>query len=112
MVGERSGRSYRLGDVLEVIVSRVNLEDRQIDFDLVESLDSNLAALGKGKLKAGAGKAKAGTSKSSSAKKGATGKKAADSASKQQSSKQQPSKRRKSSKRPGKKERARLKGLL
>lgn len=107
LVGERSGRSYRLGDVLEVIVSRVNLEDRQIDFDLVESLDSNLAAPGKGKLKAGAGKAKAGTSKSSSAKKGATGKKAADSASKQQ-----PSKRRKSSKRPGKKERARLKGLL
>lgn len=39
LVGERSGRSYSLGDQVEVIVSRVNLEDRQIDFDLTASLE-------------------------------------------------------------------------
>ncbi|WP_114417428.1 ribonuclease R [Marinospirillum perlucidum] len=36
--GERSGRSWRLGDEVEVIVSRVDLDDRKIDFDLTETL--------------------------------------------------------------------------
>ncbi len=36
--GERSGRSWRLGDQVEVLVSRVNLDDRKIDFDLTETL--------------------------------------------------------------------------
>ena len=35
LVGESSGRQYRLGDRLQVQVSRVSLEDRKIDFDLV-----------------------------------------------------------------------------
>jgi len=39
-VGERSGRSYRLGDDVEIIVSRVNLEDRKIDFDLTDAIDN------------------------------------------------------------------------
>jgi ribonuclease R len=34
LVGELTGRIYRLGDRLEVGVARVNLEDRKIDFDL------------------------------------------------------------------------------
>ncbi|MBT8436220.1 MAG: ribonuclease R [Gammaproteobacteria bacterium] len=34
LVGELTGRSYRLGDRLQVEVARVNLEDRKIDFDL------------------------------------------------------------------------------
>nr|WP_239923614.1 ribonuclease R [Agaribacterium haliotis] len=34
--GERSGRSFRLGDELIVQVSRVSLDDRKIDFELVE----------------------------------------------------------------------------
>jgi ribonuclease R len=35
--GEQTGRSYRLGDRLQVVVARVNMEDRKIDFDLVGS---------------------------------------------------------------------------
>jgi ribonuclease R len=34
--GRRTGKQYRLGDALEVKVVRVNPEDRQIDFTLVE----------------------------------------------------------------------------
>lgn len=33
--GERTGVTYRLGDEVRVIVSRVNLDDRKIDLDLV-----------------------------------------------------------------------------
>lgn len=36
MVGKRSGRVFRLGDKVEVIVSRVDLDERKIDFDLAE----------------------------------------------------------------------------
>lgn len=32
--GKRSGKTYRLGDPIRVTVSRVNLDDRKIDFDL------------------------------------------------------------------------------
>ncbi len=39
LVGELSGRVYRLGDRLQVVVARVNMEDRKIDFDLVWSAD-------------------------------------------------------------------------
>jgi len=39
LVGESSGRQYRLGDRLSVQVSRVSLEDRKIDFDLVADLE-------------------------------------------------------------------------
>ena len=34
LVGERTGRSYQLGDRLEVVVVRVDMEERKIDFDL------------------------------------------------------------------------------
>lgn len=33
--GERSGLRYRLGDTLNVIVARVNLDDKKIDFELL-----------------------------------------------------------------------------
>ena len=36
MVGERTGRVYRLGQKLSVKVARVNLEERKIDFELVD----------------------------------------------------------------------------
>jgi ribonuclease R len=39
LVGELTGRSYRLGDRLQVQVARVDMEDRKIDFDLVGSAD-------------------------------------------------------------------------
>jgi ribonuclease R len=34
LVGERTGRCYQLGDRLEVVVVRVDMEERKIDFDL------------------------------------------------------------------------------
>ncbi len=36
LLGERSGRRYRLGDALDIVVARVDLETRRIDFQLVE----------------------------------------------------------------------------
>ena len=35
LVGKRSGIVYRLGDPVKALVTRVNLDDRQIDFELV-----------------------------------------------------------------------------
>ncbi len=37
LVGERSGKTFRLGDTLDVRVSRVDLEQARIDFDLAET---------------------------------------------------------------------------
>jgi ribonuclease R len=36
LAGERSGRSFRLGDSVEVKVMRVDLDERKIDFELAE----------------------------------------------------------------------------
>ena len=38
LVGEITKRRYQLGDRLQVEVTRVDMEDRKIDFDLVASL--------------------------------------------------------------------------
>jgi ribonuclease R len=41
LAGERSGRSFRLGDSVEVKVMRVDLDERKIDFEIAQStLDS------------------------------------------------------------------------
>lgn len=40
LIGERSGRVFRLGDQVEVKVMRVNFDDRKIDFELAEDDDS------------------------------------------------------------------------
>ncbi|MBN1006125.1 ribonuclease R [Amphritea pacifica] len=40
LYGERSGKSFRLGDRVQVLVARVDLDDRKIDFDLVKKLDA------------------------------------------------------------------------
>ena len=37
MIGERTGRQYRLGDPIKVQVAAVNLEERKIDFNEVEN---------------------------------------------------------------------------
>ncbi|MNN19079.1 Ribonuclease R [compost metagenome] len=37
LAGERSGRSYRLGDIVEVVVARVDLDERKIDFELASN---------------------------------------------------------------------------
>jgi ribonuclease R len=36
LVGERSGQRYRLGDALDIVVARVDLETRRIDFHLAD----------------------------------------------------------------------------
>jgi ribonuclease R len=36
LVGERSRKIYRLGDSVEVLVARVDLDDKKIDFDLMQ----------------------------------------------------------------------------
>ncbi|MEO0364216.1 MAG: ribonuclease R [Pseudomonadota bacterium] len=40
LVGSRSGESYQLGDSLEVIVNRVDMESRQVDFVLYDKKSS------------------------------------------------------------------------
>ncbi len=41
MKGERTGRRFRLGDELEVMVSRVDLDDKKIDFELLSTLSKS-----------------------------------------------------------------------
>jgi len=42
MVGERTGRIFRLGQKLQVNVVRVNLEERKIDFELADNSPAKL----------------------------------------------------------------------
>ena len=58
--GERSGRSFRLGDSVEVRVMRVDLDERKIDFELIGG-GSKVASVGEGGArKGGAARGKAG----------------------------------------------------
>ena len=41
--GERTGKIYRLGDSVQVIVARVDLDDRKIDLELVQSSEAVVA---------------------------------------------------------------------
>jgi ribonuclease R len=41
LLGERSGRVFQLGDRIKVQVTRVSLDDRKIDFELVEVLSTS-----------------------------------------------------------------------
>lgn len=41
LTGERSGRTFRLGDGVRVTVARVDLDERKIDFELVQTACSN-----------------------------------------------------------------------
>ncbi|MCP4472860.1 MAG: ribonuclease R [Gammaproteobacteria bacterium] len=70
LVGELTGRSYRLGDRLQVEVARVNMEDRKIDFDPVGSTDEKQVSKTRRKNR----KSKAGH-KGKAVSKGARGKK-------------------------------------
>jgi ribonuclease R len=54
LVGEMTGRKYRLGDRLQVVVARVSMEDRKIDFDLADGDDKGEA--GKTRRKGGKGR--------------------------------------------------------
>ncbi|MGB1868930.1 MAG: RNB domain-containing ribonuclease, partial [Porticoccaceae bacterium] len=48
MIGERTGRTFRLGQKLQVRLTRVNLEERKIDFELVESTRADAIGSGAG----------------------------------------------------------------
>lgn len=49
--GERTGKTYRLGDVVRVVVARVNLDERKIDLDLVKTVAPETVAAPKNKRK-------------------------------------------------------------
>jgi ribonuclease R len=51
LAGERTGRSFRLGDTVEVRVMRVDLDERKIDFEMAEKTIS--APIGRKKRTAG-----------------------------------------------------------
>lgn len=71
--GERSGLSFRLGDEVEVVVARVDLDERKIDFELSENVltapvgrknrGADKPLPGKGKTKAAGPKAGKGRSR-------------------------------------------------
>ncbi|MGW8256736.1 MAG: S1 RNA-binding domain-containing protein [Thermoguttaceae bacterium] len=46
LAGRRQGNSYRLGDKLRVVVARVDMERRELDFRLVERKKSAKAVKG------------------------------------------------------------------
>jgi ribonuclease R len=78
LTGERSGRIYRLGDPLQVRVTRVDVDDRKIDFEPVsEPVGTQPGSGGKGrsKKKAAAKKKGSATKKSAAAKKKMAGRK-------------------------------------
>jgi ribonuclease R len=71
LTGERSGRSFRLGDTVRVIVARVDLDERKIDFEMdknqpqtqrtdVEASRAARKNLVEGSKKAGVGASKKG----------------------------------------------------
>ena len=75
LVGEKSGRTYRLGDRLQVEVARVDMEERKIDFDLVYAGDESDIRSKRGKRgKSGTGKS-TGKKSRDKHKKGKSGKK-------------------------------------
>jgi ribonuclease R len=62
LTGERSGRSFKLGGSVQVQVARVDLDDKKIDLELIESSPSGKSKREKGKdkgevVRGGAGKA-------------------------------------------------------
>ena len=56
LAGERSGRSFRLGDSVEVKVMRVDLDERKIDFELAEGKPVLPAGARRGGFESAAGK--------------------------------------------------------
>ncbi|TCO76977.1 RNAse R [Plasticicumulans lactativorans] len=54
LAGERSGRSFRLGDSVRVRVARVDLDERKIDFEPIEVPAAAGAAPGRGRPRAAA----------------------------------------------------------
>ena len=70
--GERAGRSFRLGDSVEVTVMRVDLDERKIDFEIAQA-DGAKAAPGRARAGAGKGGRKGSVTEAGAPGKAATG---------------------------------------
>lgn len=81
LTGERSGRSFALGSRVQVQVARVDLDDKKIDLELIDSEPPRKARRGAGKKTAGDKPQSKGGKKSGSGKKQRDGKKASKSRS-------------------------------
>ena len=68
--GERSGRSYRLGDTIEVLVARVDLDERKIDFEIAGAIPTAAPSRQREAGKSAAGKAGSGRERTGKAKAG------------------------------------------
>jgi ribonuclease R len=84
LLGERSGRSFQLGGRVRVQVARVDLDDKKIDLELIDSQPPRKSAGGKsgkarttGKGGSGSGRGKSGGSGKSQGGKGGAGKSSA-----------------------------------
>jgi len=67
LVGERSGRNYKLGDTVSVQVARVDLDDKKIDLELLDAggnTQRKSTGRGTGKGKRGGGKGRSSAAKS------------------------------------------------
>ncbi|NVJ59958.1 MAG: ribonuclease R [Gammaproteobacteria bacterium] len=110
MVGEKTGVAYSLGDQVVIEVSAVDLEDRKIDFELINSKQTQkVAPLSEreklyGRAKTAAQKSKKGFSKSGSGK-GSQGKKKSDKPERPSGKSKKQSTSKKKNKKPGKKTR-------
>ncbi|MEQ9465265.1 MAG: ribonuclease R [Haliea sp.] len=85
LVGERSGRSYKLGGRVRVQVARVDLDDKKVDLELIDSAPPAAGAARKPRRKAGKkvdASQPAPRKKSAAAKKSGAGKKKAPAAAK------------------------------
>jgi ribonuclease R len=104
LTGERSGRVYRLGDPLRVRVTRVDIEDRKIDFDPVVGPDGSEGGdSGASSKRRGRSGRKKSASKKQAANKESTSKKTAskESVSNEPASKKTASKKTASKKKSG-----------
>ena len=57
--GERTGVRYRLGDAVRVKVVRVNLDDKKIDFELIQAAKKSTKTAGKAEAGGKTAKSKA-----------------------------------------------------
>jgi len=48
LTGDRRGNQFRLGDRVRILVLKASMEDRKIDFRLVERLDGDASAADQG----------------------------------------------------------------
>ncbi len=74
LIGERTRRMYRLGDPIRVLVTRVDLDDRKIDFNLASNQPDGSTVVTASEEKAAKGKRKRSRGKAKSAPKAETGK--------------------------------------